>query len=61
MKNIDLTLNKPYQRDANQVTPHKVSFSAEFDDVAQALNFMRDLNALIIHFNDNPKEVINNA
>lgn len=55
MKNIELKLHKPYQRDAeaNAMAPHKVEFGAEFSDIGQALYFVRALNELIIEFNDN--------
>lgn len=54
MKNIELQLAKPYSRDDN-TPPQKVTMSAEFDDIEQALQFMRELNLLIIRFNERTK------
>lgn len=53
MKNIELQLAKPYSRDVGtNALPHKIAASIEFDNIAEALKFMRELNLLIIRFNE---------
>lgn len=51
MKNIKVIMSPPYRPD-QEAFKSKVEMTIEFDDETKALNFIRDLNMLIIEFND---------
>lgn len=51
MKNIKVSLSPPYKPE-NEDYVTKAECSIEFVDEITALNFIRELNLLIIRFND---------
>lgn len=53
MKNIKVAIAPPYSKTDKDTYISKVEMSAEFDDEAHALNFVKELNTLIIKFNAN--------
>jgi len=60
MKNIKVSLVPPY-RPENENYISEVECSIEFDNEASALNFVRELNMLIIRFNDKANKDTNNG
>lgn len=55
MKSIKVSI-APLYRAYQENYVSKVEMSLEFDNEAKALNFVRDLNMLIITFNNSDKE-----